>query len=57
MNKGLKRLISVVVVLVIVGTLIFLTVFLLAKQKKILYPFGDNSTCNNIKYTLSDIIY
>ena len=35
MNKGSKRLITVLLVLVIAATLIFLSVFLLAKQKKI----------------------
>ena len=35
MNKGLKRLITVLIALVIVGAVFFLTVFLLAKQKKI----------------------
>ena len=35
MNKGLKRLITVLIILVVVAALVFSTVFLLAKQKKI----------------------
>ena len=47
MNKGLKRLITVLIVLVIVGAMIFLSVFLLAKQKKIFINkwFVDEKTC------------
>ena len=35
MNKRLKRLVIIFIVLVTVGTAVFLSVFLLAKQKKI----------------------
>ena len=47
MNKGLKRLITVLIVLVIVGAMVFLSVFLLAKQKKIFINkwFVDEKTC------------
>lgn len=47
MNKGLKRLITVLIVLVIVGAMVFLSVFLLAKQKKIFINkwFVDEETC------------
>ena len=47
MNKGSKRLITVLLMLAIVGIAAFLTVFLLAKQKKIFINewYVDEKTC------------